>query len=302
MNAKEAKEIPLDFILDCLGYQSSKEYRDELLYRSPFRKENVPSFFLNRSKNIWYDFGHGEGGNVLDFIMAYYQISDVSTALISLSKLIGSSEQKIESTLRTPTTVTETSPLQISKIQSLQNKALIQYLQERGIPRQTASAYVSEIYYQLVKGNQKKSYFALAFRNLSGGYELRNRYFKGGIGKKDISLLAKRKRGDESIKSQAVTVFEGFMDFLSALCFYAVSHAKTEVIILNSVFLKDRAIERIYAKRFISVYLYLDRDESGKKIAADFRKQLRPDVTIIDKSDLYRGYKDFNEFLVASPQ
>jgi len=301
MNAKQAKEIPLDFILDCLGYESSKEYRDELLYHSPFRKEDVPSFFLNRSKNIWYDFGHGEGGNVLDFIMAYYQISDVSTALILLSKLIGSSEQKIKSTLRTPTTVTETSPLQISKIQSLQNKALIQYLQERGIPRQTASGYVSEIYYELVKGNQKKSYFSLAFRNLSGGYELRNPYFKGSIGKKDISLLAKRKRIDEEIKSQAVTVFEGFMDFLSALCFYNVSHAKTEVIVLNSISLKERAIEQIRAKGFVSVYFYLDRDESGKQIVADFRKELRPDVAIIDKSGLYSGYKDFNEFLVASP-
>ena len=87
---------------------------------------------------------------------------------------------------------------------------------------------------------------------------------------------------------------------MNALCFYNVSHAKTEVIILNSVFLKDRAIERIYAKGFVSVYLYLDRDESGKQILTDFRKELCPDVTIIDKSNLYSGYKDFNEFLIAS--
>jgi len=49
-----------------------------------------------------------------------------------------------------------------------------------------------------------------AFPNLSGGYEVRNRYFKGSIGKKDISLLAKRKKTveDSEIQPPAVTVFE----------------------------------------------------------------------------------------------
>jgi hypothetical protein len=46
------------------------------------------------------------------------------------------------------------------------------------------------------------------------------------------------------------------------------------------------------------VYLYLDRDSAGRKIQNDFRQQLG--VTIIDKSELYDGYKDFNQFLVQA--
>jgi len=57
-----------------------------------------------------------------------------------------------------------------------------------------------------------KSYFALAFANESGGYELRNRYYKGCYGHKDISLIPGR-----NTASKSVAVFEGFMDFLSAL-------------------------------------------------------------------------------------
>jgi len=72
------------------------------------------------------------------------------------------------------------------------------------------------------------------------------------------------------------------------------------VIVLNSVSLKQRAIERIFANHFTKVYLYLDRDDSGKRLKAHFAKQLSDEVTIVDKSDLYTGYKDFNEFLIST--
>jgi 5S rRNA maturation endonuclease (ribonuclease M5) len=182
---------------------------------------------------------------------------------------------------------------QIEKIQDLENQALIRYLLTRGIERKTAAPYVKEIYYSLIG----KRYFALAFPNLSGGYELRNPYFQGTLGKKDISLLVKSQR--EKV-STAVTVFEGFMDFLSALTFYQTAEAKTSVIVLNSVHLKETAVKKIKEIGFAKVYLYLDRDFAGRKIQNDFRQQLG--VTIIDKSELYDGYKDFNQFLVQATQ
>ena len=90
------------------------------------------------------------------------------------------------------------------------------------------------------------------------------------------------------------------MDFLSALTFYHTQQAKTPVIVLNSLSLKARAVEKIRNMSVGKVYLYLDRDDSGNRIKAHFTKQLNPDVTLIDKSDLYSGYKDFNEFLVST--
>jgi DNA primase len=169
MNTKQAKQIPLEDILQSLGYEPAWENRNELVYHSPFREEKVPSFFLNTTKNVWHDFGPGEGGNVIDFIMTYYDITSVSVALSKLDALCGPQGRKIGSEKSTPTKATEEpdspKPLHILKIQSLQNKVLLQYLKQRGISWQTASPYVKEIYYSLQKENQMKTYFALAFPN-----------------------------------------------------------------------------------------------------------------------------------------
>ncbi|MBI1930895.1 toprim domain-containing protein [Candidatus Poribacteria bacterium] len=142
-----------------------------------------------------------------------------------------------------------------------------------------------------------KTDFALAFPNASGGYEVRNPDFKGGIGTKDISLLVKRKNTG---LEEGVTVFEGFIDFWSALTFDRVTEAKTPVIVLNSVSLKDRPLKKITEMGFEKVYLYLDRDEEGERGVQDFSAALPRGIAPVDKSDLYAGYQDFNEFLVQN--
>lgn len=295
MNGNRAKKIPLSQILQQLGHSPHHQHIDELIYFSPFRKETTPSFSVNTERNIWYDFGHG-GGNVLDFIMAYYRLNDVSSALGQLEALIG--QRRINPVL--PPTVTKSTnhPLEVEKIQPLQNRALAEYLKQRGISTVTARPYVKEIYYT----RNGKNYFALAFLNESRGYELRNPYFKGVYGKKDISvigkelLLAKRKmRG----RTEAVTVFEGFIDFLSALTYYR-RNITTPVIVLNSVTMKDKAVETLRKMGVSKVHLYLDRDKSGRQLTEYFEQQFHRAMSIVDNSDLYIGHKDFNAFLVKT--
>src|SRR6186713_3209645 len=36
---------------------------------SPFNKEKTPSFFVNDSKMMWFDFSSGKNGNIFDFLM-----------------------------------------------------------------------------------------------------------------------------------------------------------------------------------------------------------------------------------------
>jgi hypothetical protein len=48
-----------------------------------------------------------------------------------------------------------------------------------------ATCYLREIHYK-AKG---KRYFALCFPNDSGGYEIRNPYFKGSFSPKDITTV-----------------------------------------------------------------------------------------------------------------
>jgi len=191
--------------------------------------------------------------------MRFYNIADVSFALWQLSEILGREGGQPRAIIVSPkqSKVSQISEKRqkIDRVQSLENRSLIQYLRKRGISKEIAAPYVKEIYYSLAQ----KKYFALAFPSLSGGYEVRNPYFKGAIGKKDISLVKRKKEQEESLMvRRAVTIFEGFMDFLSALTYFGVREAKTAVILLNSVSLKDRACQQIKELGVSKVILYLD--------------------------------------------
>ena len=52
---------------------------------SPFRAETKPSFSVAPEKNMWYDFGSGQGGNAVQFLIEYEKIS-FSEAIRSLAE------------------------------------------------------------------------------------------------------------------------------------------------------------------------------------------------------------------------
>lgn len=313
MDTDRAKAIPLRELLTCLGYEPHREHRGESWYLSPFRAEAEPSFKVSRSGRGWYDHGEGRGGNILDFVMHYRQ-TDLSGALRFLDSLTivpayslgetlsqnGSqalSEAHIEQKpLETATCSHEAQKgdfdgLSIVRLQPLKNWALSHYLQSRSIEQSAAQPWIQEIYY---RRHEKPhiEYFALAFANDSGGYELRNQHFQGCIGRKDITTL-----GAGEGAATKVVVFEGFTDFLSAIMLTG-RPPSLPVIVLNSVAMQERAIQTIHEMGVTDVHLYRDRDNAGLALLENFRAQL-PELNVIDESNLYSGYKDLNEYLVT---
>ena len=317
MRTDQAKAIHLQDVLAALGCQPAKEAQGELWYLSPFRKEAEASFKITRDGKAFFDYGVGKGGNILDFVMHYYHLSlnDVSGALRKLDNLnivrtIKVGDPDVQPSLwdwNTPQMALEdrraatTHPSAVQKpkhtddgftvrrVQELQNQALVQYLEKRAISAEVAMPWIEEIYYK----RNDKSYFALAFANDSGGYELRNPYFKGAQGTKDITLLRSEGQG-----SKRVMLFEGFMDFLSYMEHTVTKKLEASVLVLNSVAMRERAVEAIERMGAEEVHLYLDRDASGRVLATGITEAL-DSMTIQDKSSLYDGYKDFNEWLVA---
>lgn len=93
------------------------------------------------------------------------------------------------------------------EVRELSHHALLSYLRSRYISENIGRLYCKEIHYEL----RKRHYFAIAFENKTGGYEVRNPYYKGCIKGKDISVI----RYNKDIIQNHVCVFEGFMDFLS---------------------------------------------------------------------------------------
>ena len=269
----------------------------QVWYLSPFRIEKTPSFNINVEKNIWHDLGSGEGGSVIDFMLRYEQVDTVSEALLKLDDLgfgdkppsLFAPKPQLAPSLPASSASTSKSGITLKKVQPLQNKALIQYLDSRGIPAAIARPFVQEAYYRVA--SKDRTYFGLAFTNASGGYEIRNAYFQGVIGAKDISLIE-----PEITERSELLIFEGFTDFLSALVHWKLPSPPASVMVLNSVAMKDKAIAVIRKRHFTDVRLYLDHDEAGRKLTRDF--QAIDELNVLDGSEVYAEYKDFNAMLM----
>ena len=128
----------------------------------------------------------------------------------------------------------------------------------------------------------------MVFENVSGGRELRNRYFKGCRGRKDISYLPWARDGP----STECAVFEGFIDYLSALALNIISGA--DAIILNSVVNVNKVVP--YLKDYATINCYLDNDNAGKTALAELTAIYGSTVT--DRTTLYSEFNDLNDFLV----
>ena len=294
MTYKEANNISIKDYLNFLGIQPVTEKGSYGMYRSPLREDNTPSFKVDYNANLWCDYGTGEGGTLIDLVMkqngcnaygAICRLEQGSTASFSFhGKDLPERDTKRQAA----------SPIEIRRIQPLQNPALMRYLQERGISPGTAAPYVQEMYYRI----GGKPYFALAFKNDSGGYELRNPHFKGSTSK-DITHI--RQKGEPREKC---LVFEGFMDYLSFLtlrmknCPTMPNLDRQDYVILNSTVNVPKAIDALYL--YERIHCMLDNDKAGYEATRAI--ELEYSYRVRDFSHNYRGYSDLNDYLCDRKQ
>ena len=286
MNIQEAKSIVLAEYLQTLGITPCKKQGNSLWYKSPFREETEPSFKVNLTRNEWYDFGAGMGGNILDFAMEYHGTDSISHVL----KIIAGQVPTITSADSSFSFRPQTSlpAFEDIHVDVLSNPALIQYLKERNINVSFAVQVCREVNFTA----NGKRYFAIGFENDLGGYELRNRYFQGCLSPKGITNV---KNGNDTC-----CIFEGFMDYLSYLTLKQKHHpeqpdivAKQDYIILNSAANVSKAIDII--SEYDAKYCFLDNDATGKQAWLTIRDQCG--FKVYDQSVYYREYKDLNDYL-----
>ncbi len=272
------KSICIKSYLAKQGIQPSQRSSGGWMYLSPLRSETTPSFHVDENKNQWFDHGLGRGGSIIDLIMAMERC-DFSDAV---------------ERLKTGTMPTWTPPpksstvnsyaLQVTAVKPLEHPALIRYMESRGIGRELANQYCSEVHFKI----GEKENFAVGFGNDGGGYELRNRYRK----------LCSSPKGITTIRtgSYSTLVFEGFIDFLSYLAINRILTPAADVLVLNSVANLKRAIP--FLRQHDTIYTYLDNDEAGRRCAEEIGRLL-PDARHVDCSGKYAGYKDLNDYLMA---
>ncbi|HJD76921.1 MAG TPA: toprim domain-containing protein [Bacteroides reticulotermitis] len=284
----EANQISIKAYLASKGIHSVKDYGYYGMYHSPLREDSNASLKVDYNKNLWHDFGNNDGGTMIDLAMRIHHCS-LKEAMMELNRYNSTSVNQYNNT-----TVQQQSDsfsfqgnksnnnaptIMIQKILPITNKALIDYLTERKINIDIAKEHCQEVYYSV----NDKQYFALGLKNDSGGYELRNKYFKGCTSK-DIST--------SNNENEACLVFEGFMDYLSYLTLKNTARPQVDVVILNSIANLPKALKFIESHSNVSTYL--DNDEAGRKATHIINNTCK---SHIDKSTEYTKYKDLNEYL-----
>lgn len=279
MNTTQAREISIEKVLQSLEFEPTKSNKNESWYLSPFRIEKTASFKLNRKINRWFDHGEQKGGNVIDFVIEKFGFN-VTEALSYLEKFdtFFSFQKQI---FETPTKELN-STNHIEKIIPVQHIALIQYLKSRQIHNSKNIEQLKEIHYTI----NEKNYFALGFQNKSQGWEIRSKYAKICLGKKDISLVYN--------ESKTLRIYEGFFDYLSIIQVQEnLTMEESDYLILNSVALLVKNISILSDYDFIE--LYLDNDTTGDKYTSLVMGKFE---NAKDCRVLFHGFKDLNEWLI----
>lgn len=289
-NLQNIKNIPIANYLHACGIQPVKKYGSYVLYNAPYREDHNASMKVDFARNLWYDFGLGKGGSIIDLVMrmrgcsAYEAMAHLAkgkATTLALSSFhreahigLRRDEQRPSNT-RHILSISEALPLHLQS-----------YLREiRKINLAVASPYLRHIRYE-VGGRE---YSAIGFSNRAGGYELRDgKTFKGTIAPKDISVIS----GEAN--NAPLCIFEGFMDFLSYLTMKGKEIAPC--LVLNSVSNIHRAVAYLREHRITYVRAFLDNDEAGRK-ALQVLQSAR--MSVEDMSRHYGGYKDLNEYHVS---
>lgn len=278
MSCERARAFPIERALAKLGHFPTRENDKEAWFLSPFRLETQASFKVSKKLNKWYDHGAGKGGNVIDLICLMNRWSVKETLQFMELELSSFSFQ------RPPVFMgqePEEDKIIITRVKPLSYPALTGYIGSRRIDVHIARSYGREVHYIY----KEKPFFAVGLQNESGGWELRNKYLKNCTSPKDITLIQNG--------HGVLTVTEGMFDLFAILSHRPELEQKTDFLVMNSTVLIQKVSSVL--QRYSSIELFLDNDTNGKRTT---QKLMAYSTNCLDKSMLYEGFKDMNEWLI----
>lgn len=290
MKIEEARQVRIVDFLAQMGYHAQYVKSEQHWYLSPLRAERTPSFKVNDRLNEWYDFGEANGGDLVELGKYLFQTDNVSEVLGHIERHVKAGSLP---SIRMPTVSPRPVEADMREVVvvPLRHPALLSYLNSRCIDADIGRMFCREVHYEL----RQRHYFALAFGNISGGYEVRNPYYKGCIQSKDISLV-KQSPGEAQSR---VCVFEGFMDFLSYLTLKQTGDDKVcmdapaDYLVMNSVGNLKKALAHL--QEYSHIHCYLDNDLAGQKTSETIAGLYGRRVS--DEACRYVEYKDLNDCL-----
>ena len=278
MNCEEVKQkVNIRTVLESFNLFPVKENRKTAFYFALDREEKIPSLSVDLVKNKAFDFGTGKSYDVISIVKQINQCS-VSEALKYLEKF----DFYVQNEFQNKETMQE-KEYKILNVLEIQHPALIQYLKFRKVYEQ--KELVNEVVYEL---NGKK-YFGIGFFNNSGGVEIRNKYSKICLGKKDVTLI----KNELNISSE-ILVFEGFFDYLTFKNLEQKENSNSDYLILNSTAMLFKVEKKL--KKYDKISLFLDNDSNGEFVKSKIQNKYK---NVEDCSLIYQNFKDLNEWFCS---
>tara|TARA_R110002153_G_scaffold236183_1_gene389662 strand:- start:162205 stop:163191 length:987 start_codon:yes stop_codon:yes gene_type:complete len=280
MDCEKARNIDIVSTLAKSGHFPVRKTEKEAWFLSPLRTETQASFKVSLKENYWIDFGTFEGGSTIDLVMKMENCS-VKEALERLSGNMG--HFSFHSRPNPTKKEHKANPIEIIEVKEIEHRALQNYLSSRKISTKTARKLCKEIHYRI----GGRTYFGIGLQNRSGGWELRNSYWKGSTSPKDVSLI----KND----SKNLTITEGMFDMLTLLELMPDIVNSHDLLVLNTTAFVKRMIYEI--GEYENVELFLDRDKTGLGMT-ELLQEKCPNSR--DMSSLYGSFKDINEWKAKS--
>lgn len=277
MSPREINQCSIVEYLANLGINPARKCNGYFMYYSPFRpNEKSPSMKVS-STNLWVDYGDNNcGGTLIDLILKlnpHYSVKqivqDYNCGVFSFHQPIINRE------------INKGFNHRIKKVQPLQNPILIEYLKLRALDISLCKSYCAEIYYEV----NDKNYFGISFKNASSGYEVRNKYAKVCLGKKDVTRMLNG--------TKSCMIFESWSDFIAFLMLYPKVKSSNDFIVLNSTMMVSRIINEL--SHYKTIFCALDNDESGMMATKHIQEKFPEQV--VSLNHLYTDFKDVNDLL-----
>ncbi len=273
MNCEEIKQkVDIQTVLESFNIFPVKKNRKTAFYFALDREEKIPSLSVDFVNNKAFDFGTGRNYDVISIVQQIKKCS-VSEALKFLEKFTFASKNKIYNLQNE-----NEKGYEILAVNDIKHFGLIQYLVSRKVDKQMH--LINEVHYKL---NGKK-FFAIGFFNNSGGMEIRNKYSKICLGKKDVTMI----KAYPNVYNEII-IFEGFIDYLTYKSMDTEQNA--DFLILNSTAMLFKVENEL--KKYNKISLFLDNDPNGKSVKSKIESQYK---NVEDCSLIYRDYKDLNDW------
>ncbi len=291
---KRILSYPIEKLLAHFGKRTQHRAN---MYFSPFRDEKTPSLHVDTAKNLWMDFGSGEGGNVLTMasILAGIPVSRAWEYVAKLDPDIVISEEMNSASARRG----YPSRIVIDKVYDrFTLRKLLRYGGSRGIPQHLLQRYCRQVSYHI--SCLPHSIWTVIGFQTNDGWVLRHSYDGAYTKRSTISSCTYLGMSGEQTTtptSERVEVFEGFFDFLSWLVLKGKTKPFCDICVLNSVSNTSRAMDFITSHSQISCWL--DNDRPGEE-AFELIRGVRSDSVTHLQVLRDASCNDLNEYLKST--